>query len=196
MTAPPVPDVADSRRAETREHAPRAASVPSIAGPPHSEPAEPRIETRERLVTERVIEPRPVTTTKVVREKERVVEERTVLEEGDPRIVLPEPPPARRVAAALTSSTPGRAPAAALSPARPATRRGQAPPLRRANPPGVMPIRDATARGEEPAIRITIGRVDVRAVVKADAPRPARSEPQGPRLSLEDYLRMRDGGSR
>jgi len=48
----------------------------------------------------------------------------------------------------------------------------------------------------EPGIRVTIGRVDVRAVVAPQTQsRATRSEP-APRLSLDDYLRSRDGGRR
>jgi hypothetical protein len=47
-----------------------------------------------------------------------------------------------------------------------------------------------------PTIRITIGRVDVRAVVPATpAARPAPARPS-PALSLEDYLKQREGGRR
>jgi len=43
-----------------------------------------------------------------------------------------------------------------------------------------------------PVIRVTIGRVDVRAV-SAPAPPPRRQAPTGPKLSLEEYLRSRNG---
>ena len=47
-----------------------------------------------------------------------------------------------------------------------------------------------------PTIKITIGRVDVRAIMPAaPAPRPAPARPS-PALSLEDYLKQREGGRR
>jgi hypothetical protein len=48
----------------------------------------------------------------------------------------------------------------------------------------------------EPAIHVTIGRVDVRAVLPGAAPRPAA--PQQPRaaISLDEYLRQRNRGDR
>ena len=44
-------------------------------------------------------------------------------------------------------------------------------------------------------IRVTIGRVEVRAV-QSPAPGPKQAKPRPPKLSLEDYLRKRSGGSR
>ena len=47
-----------------------------------------------------------------------------------------------------------------------------------------------------PTIKITIGRVDVRAIMPAaPAPRPAPTRPS-PALSLDDYLKQREGGRR
>jgi len=46
---------------------------------------------------------------------------------------------------------------------------------------------------EPPSIHVTIGRVEVRAVMPSvAAPKPA--PPSGPKLSLEDYLKQRNGG--
>jgi len=46
-----------------------------------------------------------------------------------------------------------------------------------------------------PIIRVTIGRVEVRALhPPAPAPKPAKPAP--PKLSLEDYLQQREKGSR
>jgi hypothetical protein len=76
-----------------------------------------------------------------------------------------------------------------------------------ARPPAFAP--QAERRADSPArqqpeadapsvVRVTIGRVDVRAVMSPapaapPAQRPAR---KGPSLSLEDYLKERDGGRR
>jgi hypothetical protein len=46
-----------------------------------------------------------------------------------------------------------------------------------------------------PIIRVTIGRVEVRAI-HPPAPVPKSVKPAAPRLSLEDYLRKRERGSR
>lgn len=55
---------------------------------------------------------------------------------------------------------------------------------------------DARREDAAPTIRVTIGRVDVRAV--APSPQERRRAPESPRpaLTLEDYLRRRGGGSR
>jgi hypothetical protein len=48
---------------------------------------------------------------------------------------------------------------------------------------------------EPPAINVTIGRVEVRAVMpRVAVPKPAPPSP--PKLSLEDYLKQRNGGAR
>jgi hypothetical protein len=46
-----------------------------------------------------------------------------------------------------------------------------------------------------PIIRVTIGRVEVRAI-HPPAPTPKQAKPAPPKLSLEDYLHKREGGSR
>jgi hypothetical protein len=46
-----------------------------------------------------------------------------------------------------------------------------------------------------PIIRVTIGRVEVRAI-HAPAPTPKPAKPPPPKLSLENYLRQRERGSR
>jgi hypothetical protein len=45
-----------------------------------------------------------------------------------------------------------------------------------------------------PSIRVSIGRIDVRAVAEKDPPRPAREQPKRPKLSLEEYLRKDKDG--
>jgi hypothetical protein len=56
-------------------------------------------------------------------------------------------------------------------------------------------------RGGEPTapvVRVTIGRIDVRAVLQQPPVQPAAAvpEPVKPSLSLDEYLRQRDGGKR
>ena len=43
-----------------------------------------------------------------------------------------------------------------------------------------------------PTVRVTIGRVEVRAIQPSPEP-PTPSAPRGPRLTLDDYLRERGG---
>jgi hypothetical protein len=45
----------------------------------------------------------------------------------------------------------------------------------------------------EPTIRVTIGRIEVRATAPAPPPAPA-ARPTGPRLTLEEYMRRRNEG--
>jgi len=45
-----------------------------------------------------------------------------------------------------------------------------------------------------PTVRVTIGRIEVRAVMAPAPLPPKRSLPATPRLSLEDYLKRRNGG--
>lgn len=48
---------------------------------------------------------------------------------------------------------------------------------------------------ESPTIRVTIGRVDVRAVFPTEPSKPRGSSQRSPGLSLEEYLKARNGGS-
>jgi hypothetical protein len=50
-------------------------------------------------------------------------------------------------------------------------------------------------QSEPPVIRVTIGRIDVRAVAPS-TPTQRSSKPPTPRLSLTDYLKAQDGGRR
>jgi hypothetical protein len=60
--------------------------------------------------------------------------------------------------------------------------------------PTPAPRRQELQREAAPAIQVTIGRVEVHAVPAETSARPAR--PASPALSLEDYLRQRNGGRR
>ncbi len=74
-------------------------------------------------------------------------------------------------------------------PLRPANR--PAPPAFAARPAGLR----MAAQESRPTIRVTIGRVEVRAV-QSPAPAPKAAKPAQPRLSLDEYLKPRAGGSR
>ena len=88
------------------------------------------------------------------------------------------------------------APEASVRPlSRPLVRRSLAAPIPRAP---VLPPRDTSPRSpttSEPMVRVTIGRIEVRAIMP---PQPAkRVAPEAPKaLSLEDYLERRHGGRR
>jgi translation initiation factor IF-2 len=113
------------------------------------------------------------------------------------REARPAPPPRPREQPPDRPAPPavGRPPAAGRPPA-PAAVRPRVAPAR----PAARPARSGVPAGGRPraaagpTIRVHIGRVEVRAVVPAaPAPPPRPARPPGPRLSLEDYLRSRDG---
>jgi hypothetical protein len=60
------------------------------------------------------------------------------------------------------------------------------PPLLAARPPPrpALPVKQASS----PTVRVTIGRVDVRAVAAERQPKPRRKERPAPRISLDEYL--------
>jgi hypothetical protein len=62
-----------------------------------------------------------------------------------------------------------------------------------------VPRREALA-GNTPAVpapvQISIGRIEIRATAHAGAERPRAAGPSAPKLSLDDYLRSRNGASR
>lgn len=64
-------------------------------------------------------------------------------------------------------------------------------------PPGPVSIEHAMAADAGPTIRVSIGRVEVRAIMPP-APSAPRTKPErrGPTLSLDEYLQQRHGGQR
>jgi hypothetical protein len=58
------------------------------------------------------------------------------------------------------------------------------------------PAAPGEASASEPVIRVTIGRIDVRAVMPFPAPAPRPAAPAAPPPSLEEYLRKRSRGER
>lgn len=101
-------------------------------------------------------------------------------------------------------------PAAELTPVEPFRQRAAEPLIVRpqwiwpSGPEGEKgPERGATRLEESqlrpmisgPTIKVTIGRIDVRAVMQ-QVPVPEPAKTPTPRLSLDDYLRSRDGGKR
>ena len=56
------------------------------------------------------------------------------------------------------------------------------------------PVRPRAAENESShTVQVTIGRVEVRAIFTPSAPQPPRPRPV-PTLSLDEYLKQRDGG--
>ncbi len=70
-----------------------------------------------------------------------------------------------------------------------------ASPVASTPPAGVAPAIRARPAPAAPTVHVTIGRVDVRAVLSAPAGRPAPPAPKPP-ISLDEYLRQRDRGER
>jgi hypothetical protein len=58
------------------------------------------------------------------------------------------------------------------------------------------PIAPISSRPPAPIIRVTIGRVDVRAEFPAQAAPTARRRAEAPSLTLDDYLKLRNEGKR
>ena len=109
----------------------------------------------------------------------------------------PTAPPDRRSASDGPGSTPtpstGEGQRAAGGPARRV--RASGPAAVRASPRTVRAERGTPEARGGPTIHVTIGRVDVRAVMTPAAPSP-RPTASVETLSLEDYLRGRSGGRR
>jgi len=121
------------------------------------------------------------------------------------------PPPERSSTGELAAVPPPRpahapvaqiaAPPAAVLPAEPAVRRGELAPVRprdplretarRSDPSGPQP---SIAKPAPPSVRVSIGRVEVRAVF-ASPPSPARRPAAAPAMALDDYLKQREKGS-
>jgi hypothetical protein len=60
--------------------------------------------------------------------------------------------------------------------------------------PAVPHLKDESAPEPAPTIHVTIGRVEVRAVLPSPPQPPSRPPTRLPKLSLDDYLRLSHGG--
>jgi hypothetical protein len=174
----PVPLEAEARQA-VRPAVEPAEQAPTAPAARHDRPAGPRVEVR---AVERVVE----------RTAQPMVVERT--------IVAPAVhPPARRTDPVQPEGDEERAdrPAMATQPEGPAlVVRPQVAPARASEPPA-RAGRQASRPPAEPAVQVTIGRIEVRAVTPpARRAAPAKPTRSGPTLSLDDYLRQRQGGER
>jgi hypothetical protein len=168
---PPAARELEPRRVERAVPAPpRGDAVPARAVEPLFVPSPPprRVDAEERQIVERTLRDERIV--RMVERRERdVASPRDDVRPVQPRIAPAVVPAAERVAAAQ----------AAIQ----TTERAAPPPRVRAD--------DAP-----PAIHVTIGRVDVRAVMTAEAPLPRPQVPAQPSLSLEDYLKQREGRPR
>jgi hypothetical protein len=120
-----------------------------------------------------------------------------------------------RIVSQATTPAERRAPAPEAGPLTPA--QGRAAPITTLSPSGAMLVAPASLRRADqesrsplsgsaavpapapdaaaPTIKITIGRVDVRAVTPdKEAPRAREAERRNPALTLEEYLKRRSGG--
>jgi len=208
--APPPPPMppASSRKSEPST-APMTAPPTDLRSLPPS-----RVES---TVVNHFIQPspptvQPVTLQREIRERHEVVVERSIerlavspLGNLNPQSVLTGPPqrpaetdappaataPVAPVVQASRREEPAF-PVAALIP-KPVPTPPSAPiaPRRTDSPRQEAPATTA----EDPVIRITIGRVDVRAVASRPAPPSNPRRSIAPLLSLDDYLRQKDGRS-
>ena len=80
-----------------------------------------------------------------------------------------------------------------VGPAAPAVRQQPGFSFEAQQPETDRPLTRRVVSEREPAIRVMIGRIEVRAITPPPTPRP-RPTPPSPKVSLDDYLRARDGG--
>lgn len=140
---------------------------------PRGKAAEPGVAPTEMRMMETIVERRVI---------EKVVEERV----ERPAVRLAQPPP---MSAERESAMPTLKP-----PARDGVAQDRAAQARRRLPSQhARPALTREAPPAAPPVQVTIGRIEVRATPPARAPRG--QAPPAPKLSLEDYLRSRGGGS-
>jgi hypothetical protein len=178
----------ESRPPEEQE----AASAASPPGPPGSPaPARPaktpsaRVEPAERPAPTAVRAARAATAqpAQVDLELEPALRDDAILPAA--RGAPPRRAARRGAAPGPTTAAPGRTDENAAPVVRPAARRAAERPA----------LRPEGASREPPPVRVTIGRIEVRAV--ASPPPPPRPAPQRPEpLSLDEYLEVRRNGRR
>jgi hypothetical protein len=163
--------------------------VPAAPPPAHVE----RVERIERFETERPRAAKTVPPQSIVREKTTERVERT-----ETRIVTP---PAERTEVLRERDT-HHVVEAKSAPAAPHVLREREP-LARGDVPIARPAflaapmsRREPVRDAAPTIHVTIGRVDVRAVMPQAPAQRTESAPRPPALSLEDYLAQRNRETR
>ena len=203
VVARPRPSLFEPRRAspETLAVGPTAVPPPQEGGAKEA-PRAVTVRARPRRPSE--IEPRPRKTPSVEPESEAPPVPAWPAEPPSGRTpVRASPPPVDGHAAApAVAETPGpraappREPAAPpadqpIETARPTPRTRAAPePSLAVTPSFPTPTRRAPA----PTVRVTIGRIDVRAVQTEQPPEPRKKARPGPRMSLDEYLgKTREG---
>lgn len=169
---PPVHEEIVETRIAPRIEPPPAQERPRAVEPRLDPQPLPRRNARE---PEEPPQPRTVAEERIVRMIERT-ETTSVQREGS---IAPAREPHVRVPPAPEAN--------AASPSKPPV---QTRPIERA------PQIHARAADAPPAIHVTIGRVDVRAVMTAEAPAKPAPAAMQPSLSLDDYLKQREGRSR
>ncbi|HEU4792604.1 MAG TPA: hypothetical protein VFS96_03005 [Nitrolancea sp.] len=102
--------------------------------------------------------------------------------------IAPEPSPSL---AEIDRYEPEKEPS--IAPAAPAVRQQPVFAFEAQQPETDRPLTRRVVPEREPAIQVTIGRIEVRAVIQPPTPRQ-RPTPPAPKVSLDDYLRARDGG--
>lgn len=147
--------------------------------------------TRHERVPEPTIATRPPTASLPTANEQQSVESKTALTSRAELVTTAMPIAERRAADfSLSSEVPPHSTASpTLASIHPRSRVSPQPPE-----PSIPEQRSSPVTS---TIRVTIGRVEVRAVTPAQsAPRPARRPPPGPPLSLDDYLKQRGGRQR
>ncbi len=199
-------EVRDERLVPSPEHAPRSVREPTAPSPSAKEstPALPRRRTEppHEIVVERERPAEPgsprVTVEPAVSEREALARAEspvpTLHPQDDHGGERPSPePPRRRTVVVRERQPPPRS-----EPAARERRRDRVPTgpdeVRLPSPPALQPplVPAYAAPSEPPVVRVTIGRVDVRAVLPP-APAERTAPRRAPRMTLDEYLRQGDG---
>jgi hypothetical protein len=189
--APPRSEASTRPREATRLPQPEAPVAPEPAGRP---PLPPTLRAPEGTVPGAPVPERAPAAAARRAQEEAVsptVRRRTPARESvaRPARPTPEPAPARRPTVRDALAPRAQAP----PPARRAAPAVVAPTLAVRPPP---PPLNVQVREPAPTVRVTIGRVDVRAVAPEPPARPKRKPKPAPRVSLDEYLgRARSGGA-
>jgi hypothetical protein len=189
LLTPRFASSAFTEAAEEKEVAPdtRSERLSADDSPPSRAPAEPVEKTD--LNNPLLVRPERVPTDPLPKTPEQPIE--IVRETLLVPLQNPEPNSPLLVRQMLAQSHETGIPGAPVSPLTPATNRESK--QSRDRTPTVPPNESAE---ERPIVRVTIGRIEVRAVTPpAPAPRQA-ARPPVPKLTLDDYLKSRNEGAR
>ncbi len=152
---------------------------PAPEGPrAHAQPTPEIVARVERMLEQPGAEPRP-------RDKAPA----QLAQEGGERETVTAPPDAPGESRAVQPAREAVAPA-------PPIPTPIAPQVRVAQPPAEPRLAEAAPASAAPRISVTIGRIDVRAVAPPLPAARSRLARPAPALSLDDYLKRREGGNR